>query len=101
MYEVYGPNRVPNHETIQRIIKIQNRSPIDMVSSLRFLLYMPIYVGMNDNDPLNVGDCVHLRQYPRVQGRVWDLVRGVIVVKWDDKDENAYIRDPSKLQKIS
>jgi hypothetical protein len=55
----------------------------------------------NDDKPLQIGDRVQLRQFPHSKGRVWDLVRGVVVVKWDDKDENAYIRGQHKLQKIS
>jgi len=27
-------------------------------------------------------------------------VRGTIIVQWDDPDENAYIRDPRRLEKI-
>jgi hypothetical protein len=39
---------------------------------------------------LPIGDRVQLRT-------VWSIERGMIIVAWDDQDENAYIRDRRQL----
>ena len=50
---------------------------------------------------LKVGVRVQRRQFPQIRGKVWSIERGVIIVKWDDSDENAYIREAADLQRIS
>lgn len=55
---------------------------------------------MRNDQQLAVGDRVQRRQFPHVRGTVWSIERGMIIVKWDDRDENAYVRDPQRLQKI-
>jgi hypothetical protein len=55
---------------------------------------------MNDNDPIAIGDTVRLRDHPLVRGTVWSIERGMIIVAWDDQDENVYVRDPRRLEKI-
>jgi hypothetical protein len=59
----------------------------------------------NDNEPLKVGDRVQLRQFPSVQGYVWDKLstEDTVIVKWDDEhtDENIYVTNPQRwLQTI-
>ena len=57
---------------------------------------------MNDNKPLAVGDRVRRRRFPHIQGYVWDADRpGMLIIKWDDPDENAYVRNPRDLERIT
>jgi hypothetical protein len=58
--------------------------------------------GTNDNKPLAVGDRVRRRRFPHVQGYVWDTGwPDMVIIKWDDPEENAYIRNPADLEKIT
>ena len=42
------------------------------------------------------------RNQPWVHGTVWDTAwREFVIIKWDDREENAYVRDPSVLEKIT
>jgi hypothetical protein len=54
---------------------------------------------------LAIGDRVRRRDAPHIQGYVWDTWDtgwpGMVIIKWDDPDENAYVRDASVLQKIT
>jgi hypothetical protein len=50
---------------------------------------------------LAVGDRVRRRQFPHTQGNVWSIERGMVIVKWDDREENAYVRDDRDLEKIT
>jgi len=56
------------------------------------------------NEPLKIGDRVRLRQFPKVQGVIWSVPsaeENMVIVKWEDPEENAYVRDPSRrLEKI-
>ena len=58
---------------------------------------------MNDSKPLSIGDRVQLRRYPHIQGYVWDTGwPDMVIIKWDDPEENAYIRNPDRdLQKVT
>jgi hypothetical protein len=49
---------------------------------------------------LVVGDRVRLRRFPRVKGKVWDTGwRDYVIVKWNDREENAYVREQD-LQRL-
>jgi hypothetical protein len=54
----------------------------------------------NDNEPLAEGDRVRYRRFPHIQGEVWSIERGMILMKWDDPEEIAEVRDPKLLEKI-
>jgi len=59
---------------------------------------------MNDNEPLRVGDRVRLRQFPHVQGYVWDRwpEENMVIVAWEDDEQDVYVRDPRRwLEKIA
>jgi hypothetical protein len=56
---------------------------------------------MDRNQNFAIGDRVRQRYSPGLEGEVWSIERGVIIVKWSDLDENAYIRDPSQLEKVT
>ena len=56
---------------------------------------------------LAVGDRVRYRRFKHTEGTVWSIEpdkitgRGMVtIVKWDDAEENGYIRDPQELEKI-
>jgi hypothetical protein len=58
----------------------------------------------NDNEPLKIGDRVQLRQFPDVQGYIWDIVprEKMVIVQWDDPEEDVYVRNVQHyLQKIT
>lgn len=58
---------------------------------------------MNDNEPVQVGDRVRLRQFPHVEGTVWDKwpEEDMVIVSWNDPEEDVYVRDPRLwLEKI-
>ena len=59
--------------------------------------------AMNDSKPLSIGDRVQLRRYLHIQGYVWDTGwPDMVIIKWDDPEENAYIRNPDRdLQKVT
>ena len=57
--------------------------------------------AMNDNNPIAVGDVVQRRGQPFMRGVVWSVERGMIIVQWDDPDENCHIRNPPKLEKVT
>jgi hypothetical protein len=63
---------------------------------------------MENEQQFAVGDRVQLRRFKRTQGTVWSIEpdkitrRGMVtIVKWNDPDENAYIRDTSELEKVT
>jgi hypothetical protein len=61
--------------------------------------------AMNDNQPLARGDRVQLREFPHIQGYVWDTgwmaKQNMVIVQWDDPEEDVYVTDPQRhLQKI-
>ena len=47
-------------------------------------------------EPFRVGDEVR-RRGSAVRGTVWSVTPGMVVVRWDDPDENAYVRNPRQL----
>jgi hypothetical protein len=58
---------------------------------------------MNDNEPLKVGDRVRLRQFPRIEGTIWDIrpKEDTVLVEWNDPEENIYVTNPRRwLEKI-
>lgn len=59
---------------------------------------------MNDNEPLQIGDRVRLRQSPHVQGYVWDRwpEENMVIVAWENDEEDVYVREPRRwLEKIA
>jgi hypothetical protein len=56
---------------------------------------------VNDNDPIAEGDTVQRRGHPSLRRSVWSIEDDMIIVEWEDPDENAYIRDPRQLEKIT
>jgi hypothetical protein len=61
----------------------------------------------NDNEPKSFveGDRVQMRGQPWLQGTVWSIepdVSGceVTIVAWDDEDENAFVTNPRRLQRL-
>ena len=53
---------------------------------------------------MKVGDRVRLRQFPQTQGVIWDISsieENMVIVKWEDPEENAYVHDPLRwLEKL-
>lgn len=45
-----------------------------------------------------VGDRVRRRGFPHIRGKVWSIERGLIIVKWDDEEENAYVRNSADIE---
>ena len=45
-----------------------------------------------------VGDRVQRRGFPHIRGKVWSIERGVVIVKWDDREENAYVRNSVDIE---
>jgi hypothetical protein len=57
---------------------------------------------MTDNEQFAVGDRVRQRRFPwHSLGTVWSVERDMVIVKWDEPDENGHIRDPRVLEKVS
>jgi hypothetical protein len=50
---------------------------------------------------LAIGDRVQRHNQPHMRGKVWDIHGdGLVIVKWDDPDENAYVL-PRDIEKIT
>jgi hypothetical protein len=60
------------------------------------------YAGMTNDPPLAIGDRVRRRRFPHVEGYVWDTGwNDFVIIKWDDHEENAYVRNAGELEKIT
>jgi len=58
---------------------------------------------MNDNEPLKVGDRVRLRQFPHIDGTIWDVIprKNMVIIDWSNSEDNAYVTDPQRwLEKV-
>jgi hypothetical protein len=94
----------------EAVLRRMARIEIEKGIPAQFHLTLPAihaYVKtMNDNEPLAIGDRVQLRQFPSVQGYIWDKLstEDTVIVQWDDDhpDENIYVTNPRRwLQKIT